>query len=126
MNEGNIEETIQEARTIQNRFRYSTNSRHTLEDSARSFAKLMREGKVSAALYVVVKLDKKVLKELKLKQPASAEVNEDSLLYGPINKVPNCYFNDIDEIMQRAAPLIKRLWWPITCRVRSFSPYAIK
>ena len=54
LNEGNIEETIQEARTIQNRFRYSTNSRHTLEDSARSFAKLMREGKVSAVLNGVV------------------------------------------------------------------------
>ena len=43
-----------------------------------------------------------------MKQLVSAEVNKDSLLYGPINKVPNCYFNDIDEIMvQRAAPLKK-------------------
>ena len=53
-NESNIEEIIQEARTIQNRFLYLTNSRHTHEDSARSFAKLMREGKVSAALKGVV------------------------------------------------------------------------
>ena len=55
---------IQEARTIQNRFHYSTTSRHTHEDSA-CFAKLMLEGKASAALKMlnkdfdngVVKLD---------------------------------------------------------------------
>ena len=39
-----------EARTIQHRFRNSANSRRTHDDSARSFAKLMWEGKVSAAL----------------------------------------------------------------------------
>ena len=63
-NEGNIEEMIQEARTIQIRFHYSTTSRHTREDSA-CFAKLMLEGKASAALKMlnkdfdngVVKLD---------------------------------------------------------------------
>ena len=49
-NEGNIEEIIQEARTIQTRFRNSTNFRCTHEDRSRSFAKLMWEGKVSAAL----------------------------------------------------------------------------
>ena len=84
-NEGNIEEVIQEARTIQNRFRNSTNSRRTYEDSARSFAKLMREGKVSEVLkmlskdydYGVLQLNKKVLEELKLKHLAPAEVKED-------------------------------------------------
>ena len=66
-NEGNIEEIIQEARRIQNRFRYSTTSRHAHEDNACSFAKLMLEGKTSVALKMlskdfdngVVKLDKK-------------------------------------------------------------------
>ena len=47
---------------------------------------------------------------IKLKHPAPAEVKEDPLLFVPINKVPNCYFNDIDVIMVgRAASLI-------TCR----------
>ena len=54
-NEGNIEEIIQETKTIQNRFRYSTTSRHTHEDSACSFAKLMLEGKASAALKMLSK-----------------------------------------------------------------------
>ena len=37
--------SVKEARTIQNRFRNSTNTKRTQEDSARSFAKLMWEGK---------------------------------------------------------------------------------
>ena len=49
-NEGNIEEIIQQARRIQYRFCNSINSRRTQEDNAHSFAKLMWEGKVSAAL----------------------------------------------------------------------------
>ena len=54
-NEGNIEEIVQEAKTIQNRFHYSTTSRHTHEDSACSFAKLMLEGKASATLKMLSK-----------------------------------------------------------------------
>ena len=116
LNEGNSEETIQEARSIQNRFRNSTISRRTHEDSARSFAKLMWEGKVSAALKMLskdydngmLKLDKKLLEELKLKHSASAKVKEDSLLHGLINNVPNSYFSDIDEItVGRVASLTK-------------------
>ena len=56
----------------------------------------------------VLTLDKKVLEELKVKYPAPAEVKEDSRIHGLINKVPNCYFNYIDEIMVgRMAALTK-------------------
>ena len=56
----------------------------------------------------VLRFNKKVLEELKLKHPAPAEVEEDSLLHGLISKVPNCYFNDTYEIMVgRAASLTK-------------------
>ena len=56
----------------------------------------------------MLKLDEKVLEELKSNHPVLAEVKEDSLLHGLINKVPSCYFNDIDEIMVgRAASLTK-------------------
>ena len=41
-----------------------------------------------------LKLNKKVLEELKLKHPALVDVKEDSLLKWLINKVPNSYFND--------------------------------
>ena len=40
-NEGKIDMLVKEARTIQNRFRNSTNTKRTQEDSARLFAKLM-------------------------------------------------------------------------------------
>ena len=77
-NEGNIIDIIQEARTMQNHFRNSTSKKRTHEDSARSFAKLMWEGKINAALKMlskdyengVLQLDEKVLKDLKLKHPA--------------------------------------------------------
>ena len=106
-NEGNIIDIIQEARTIQNRFRNSTSKKRTHEDSALSFAKLMWEGKINAALKMlskncengVLQLDEKVFKDLKLKHPAPAEVKKDSLLHGPMNKIPNCYFDEIDEMM---------------------------
>ena len=57
---------------------------------------------------VCLRLIKKVLEEVKLQHPASAEVKEDSLLHGPINKETNSYSNDIDEIMLgRATSLTK-------------------
>ena len=77
------------------------------EDSARSLAKSVWEGKVSAAPKLpsknydndVLKFDKNIFEELKSKYPDPAEVKEDFLLHEPKNKVPNCYFNDIDEGM---------------------------
>ena len=47
----------------------------------------------------VLQFDKKVLEDLKLKHPAPADVKKDSLLYGPMNKIPNCYFDEINEMM---------------------------
>ena len=47
----------------------------------------------------VLQLDEKVLKNLKLKHPVPAEVKKDSLLHGLMNKIPNCYFDKIDEMM---------------------------
>ena len=56
----------------------------------------------------MLKLDKEVLEELKFKHRTAAEVKKHSLLHGRINKITNCYFNDIDEIMVgRAASLTK-------------------
>ena len=54
-NEGKIDMLVKEARTIQNRFRNFTNTKSTLDDGARSFAKLMWEGKIQAALKMLSK-----------------------------------------------------------------------
>ena len=105
--EGNIIDIIQEVRTIQNCFRNSTSKKRTREDSACSFAKLMLEGKINVALKMlskdyengVLQVDETVLKDLKLKHPAPAEVIKDSLLYGPMNKIQSCYFDEINEMM---------------------------
>ena len=72
------------------------------------------QGKTHAALKIlskdyenaVHKID--ILKELKAKHPPAAEVKPDSLLFGQINEVSQCYFHEIDEIMiAKAASLTK-------------------
>ena len=103
--EGNIEDILLEGRFIQKRLK-NFKSR-TPEDSAHSFAKLTWHGKISAALKMlgkdydhgILKVDNNIMNELKLKHPGAAEIKEECLLYGPINKTPNSYFNEIDEQM---------------------------
>ena len=107
---------VKEARTIQNRFRNSTNTKRTQDDTARSFAKSMWEGKTQVTLKMLskdyensaLKIDDNILTELKSKHPPAAEVKQDSLLYGPINELLHCYFHEIDETMiVKAASLIR-------------------
>ena len=67
----------------------------------------MWHGKISAALKMlskdydngILKVDDNIMNELKLKHPEPAETKEECLLYGPINKTPNSYFDEIDEQM---------------------------
>ena len=81
----------------------------------------MWEGKINEALKMmrkdcengVLQIDEKVLKDLKLKHLAPAEVKKDSLLHGPMIKIPSCYFDEIDEMMiGKAASLIKGFGGP--------------
>ena len=103
--EGNIEDILLESRLIQKHLK-NFKSR-TPEDSARCFAKLMWHGKISAALKMlskdydngILKVDDNVMNELKLNHPEPAEIKEECLLYGPINKTPNSYFDEIDKQM---------------------------
>ena len=92
----------------------STN--RTPEDSSRNFAKLMWQGKVSAALKLlnsdydngVLKVDDNVFKDLQEKHPKPALIKEGSLLQGPIDKVPASYWDAIDEsIIATATRLTK-------------------
>ena len=56
----------------------------------------------------VLKIDDDILTEIKSKHPPAAEVKQDSLLFGPINELSHCYFDEIDEIMiAKAASLTK-------------------
>ena len=94
-NEEKIVMSVKEARTIHNRFRNSSNTKLTQDDSARSFAKLMLEGKTQAALKIiskdyengVLKIYDHILTKLKSTHPPATEVKEDSLLFGPISQL---------------------------------------
>ena len=63
------------------------------------------EGKISAAIKFldkensagVLALSDSVIKELKSKHPQSAPIADDSLLYGPIDFVPKCFFDSINK-----------------------------
>ena len=101
---GDVDTLIKEARHIQKKFTTSRQSR-TFEDVSHIFAKLVMEGKLSAAMKFLDKenstgvhtLSDEVLDELKEKHPQPASVLEQCLLYGPIKNIPAYYFDDIDE-----------------------------
>ena len=65
----------------------------------------MLEGNISAALKLLdcanskglLKLSDAVMDELLEKHPEPIEIKEGALLHGPLNQLPECYFDDIDE-----------------------------
>ena len=75
------------------------------DDIAKSFAKLIMHGKISAALKLldkegstgVLNLTDSVMEELHQKHPSPAPIKENTLLQGPVDLVPECFFEHIDE-----------------------------
>ena len=75
------------------------------ENLSEKFAKYMGEGNVSAALKLLdsanstglLHLDKDVMEQLLEKHPSPAPVIGDPLLRGPIEELPSCLFDSIDE-----------------------------
>ena len=71
------------------------------------------EGKISAALKFldkesssgVLTLSNDVTQELNEKHPKAAPVSDNSLLYGPIDYIPKCIFDSIDEMLVLKAAL---------------------
>ena len=101
---GEFTELIKECKFIQSRFS-TNNKQRSSEDTARIFAKLIMEGKVSAALKFLdkessagpLKCSGSVLKELEEKHPDSMPLQDESLLHGPIINLPEYCFDAIDE-----------------------------
>jgi hypothetical protein len=101
---GDIVSLMREIRHTQKSFTSSKKQRSP-DDVSQSFAKLIMEGKVSAALKLldkesstgVLDLTDEVLKDLKMKHPEPAPIQENTLLYGPVDKILECYFDGIDE-----------------------------
>ena len=82
-------------------------SKYDRDKTAKIFARLILQGKINAALrYLnengnvgVLNLSPEVLLELKEKHPPPSKIQPYSLLFGPIDLVPNSVFDSIDETM---------------------------
>ncbi|XP_068684892.1 uncharacterized protein [Montipora foliosa] len=104
--QGDLSQLLSEVRFIQRKFKSSKKAR-TVEDLSKVFAKLVMQGKLSAALKLLenesssglLDLSPAVLQGLKDKHPEAAEIAEESLLHGPINSIPPGVFDLIDEEM---------------------------
>jgi hypothetical protein len=103
---GDIPKLMQEVRKIQSAFKKSGGKQRKPEDTARTFAKLIMEGKISAAIKLLeqdgssgglLKLTDEVMEKLKEKHPEPADVEEHSLHAGPVHQVPDALFESIDE-----------------------------
>ena len=95
---------LKEIRQIQKTFTMSKKAR-SIDDISRIFAKLVMQGKISAALKFldtesstgVLALSDDVIQDLKQKHPTAAPIADNCLLYGPIDSIPKCFFDSIDE-----------------------------
>lgn len=101
---GDLNLLMKEVKFIQKKFVTSRKVR-SIDDISKVFAKLIMQGKLSAALKFLdresssglLTLTQEVLEELKAKHPQPSEVVDECLLQGPINIVPPSIFDVIDE-----------------------------
>ena len=101
---GEIACILQEAKLIQRRL-LSSKKPKSSEDISRIFAKLMMEGKISAALKFldsessggVLPISNNVLEDLKSKHPKPEPILEESLLFGPHKYISPHSYISIDE-----------------------------
>ena len=102
--QGDLNMLMKEIRFIQDRFVNSKRAR-SVEDISRTFAKLVFQGKLTAAIKLLDKenssgllnLSDEVLAQLKEKHPVPAEIEEECLLHGPVDLVPPGIFDLVNE-----------------------------
>ena len=95
---------MKEVRFIQEKF-VSSRKAKSVEDITRTFARLVMQGKITAAIKLVdrdsstvlVTPSREGLEELKKKHPSAAEVREECLLNGPIDQIPPNIYDVINE-----------------------------
>ena len=100
---GELSELLRECRQIQTKLKSSKH--RNPDDTARIFAKLVFDGKISAALKFlsdeadsgILELTEETLRGLAEKHPEPSPVLKHSLLFGPIDKVSTHELNAIDE-----------------------------
>ena len=98
--QGEIGALVREGAAIQNRL---TKKKQKPLHHAQVFTRLMLQGKVGAALRWIsdnnrasVNITTEVFDQLKSKHPQTREIQENSLLFGPIYKVEPVIYNNID------------------------------
>ena len=98
--QGEIDALVREGAAIQNRL---TKKKQKPLHHAQVFTRLMLQGKVGAALRWIsdnnrgsVNITTEVFDQLKSKHPQSREIQDNSLLFGPIYKVEPVIYNNID------------------------------
>ena len=104
--QGDLYLIMKECQEIQRRMKISQR-KYDGDKTAKIFARLILQGKINAALrYLnengnvgVLNLSPEVLLELKEKHPPPSKIQPYSLLFGPIDLVPNSVFDSIDETM---------------------------
>ena len=102
--EGEIDKLLQEGRTIQKRL---SNSLRVDPPNARVFANLFVSGQINSALrYLsendggsVLPLSDDIMAQLKEKHPSPQEARLRSLLFGPVEDVPDSIYQQINEEM---------------------------
>ena len=102
--QGDLNMLVKEIRFIQDMFVNSKRAR-SVEDISRTFAKLVFQGKLTAAIKLLdnenssglLNLPDEVLAQLKEKHPVPAEIEEECLLHGPVDLVPPGIFDVINE-----------------------------
>ena len=126
--DGKIDEILNECRDIQKKLLSS--KRPPVKDLSRTFAKLMFQGKISAALKMLTDdnqagvhdVTKEVLGELQDKHPNPAPIQDNSLLNGPINRISPHFFDEIDElVILKAARVTKGSGGPSKLDAEQFS-----
>ena len=112
--EGRIRDLVREGRNIQQKI--TTSNQRSSEDKAKTFAKLMLQGKVNAALKLlstdynngVHQINDDVINQLQQKHPIPRPIDDNILLHGPIDRILPSYFDSIDEgTISKAARLTK-------------------
>ena len=112
--EGRIMDLVKEGRIIQERIRSSC--QRISKDSAKIFANLMMQGRVSSTPKILTsdpgvgvhKLNDDVINTLKQKHPKPSPILKNTILNVPVNEVLQCYFDNIDEEMvPKASSLTK-------------------
>ena len=99
-----FDKLLKKVQYIQRKFK-SSKKQKTPEEVGRIFAKLIMEGKMSAALKLLdnegsngaLKLTEEIMTELQEKHPKAEPVSGDCLLSGPLIDVPEYVFDEIDE-----------------------------